>query len=692
MLKRWFGRFAVARLPLFSTPFVIFLCSSLLGACGSDVGTDASQNPASQTSTSLQSVVTAPATTNDSPVSPGQLDAFGVYQRAALFPHIKVGSLQYVPTHSGHPVAVRVTLPAEADGKPATGPFPVILVQSAYNVTLVAYLPLPGGSLVGAPDPFLVRRGYAQVSVDVIGSGVSGGGWEMLGAEEQSGYGDVVDWIKQQPWSNGDIGVAGASYMAITGLFTAEQRPDDIKAIFAAVPMGDAQRGTVGIGGLLNATFMSRWMTLTHFTATQTIPAMIQFPTFLQDIMGYTREHITQIDDYYLPVVERALNDDPAITYDGEFWRTRSPLEHIDQIQAPTFVVGALNDIFQRDAPLIYEALKDRVDSRLIIYDGSHLSNFLQGLPGTEATAPLQNLMLQWFDHYLLGLATPLDNIPPVTQYVTNYHNGFWQGFATASDWPHPAATPERWYLHGDQSLRRQQPEFEEPGQTLALPRFSDYHYGKTAGGNLFFLNIFLTDGSRCSPSYEQWTLGSAPLLAPNTCYWNRNGVENFTVNFDSEPMTEPYYINGPIQADLWIKSTNTDAVLAVRVDELKANGQVVPLTDGMLLASMRAVNPLRSRYLHGEMIQPYHYLTQEAEQLLVPGEPTLVQVEIFPASAIIRKGSRLRVSIAPSNQAQGMLNLPRRERVSGGITTVLNSVAYPSSVVVPAVPMGALD
>ena len=99
-----------------------------------------------------------------------------------------------------------------------------------------------------------------------------------------------------------------------------------------------------------------------------------------------------------------------------------------------------------------------------------------------------------------------------------------------------------------------------------------------------------------------------------------------------------------------------------------------------------------RSRILKGEMIQPYHYLTQEKARLLSPGEIVKMQIEIFPTSAVIRKGNKLRVAISPSNQAQGILNCPRQERAAGGITTIHNSPQYPFSVVLPIVPMAALN
>ncbi|RLU01239.1 MAG: CocE/NonD family hydrolase [Ketobacter sp.] len=680
--------------PVHARFLTVLLFSILLVACGG--GGSSNDTPApgvnERSLDSPEDVPNDPGIESPEPEPVPATIELGAYHRDAIYPKIKVKYLEYVPTTSGNLIGVRVTLPANEDGTPAEGPFPTILVQSAYNISMISFMPMPGGVLLGAPDPYMVRRGYAQVSVDVIGGGVSEGGWEMLGAEEQSGYGDAVDWIKQQPWSNGDIGVAGASYMAITGLFTAQQRPDDIKAVFASVPMGDAQRGTVGIGGMLNATFMSKWMTLTHLTSTQNIPAMIQFPKLMDQISKSTADHIAQIDNYYLPIIDATINGDPEVTYDGEFWRTRSPIEKMDQIQAPTFFMGALNDIFQRDAPLLYETLKDRVDSRLVIYNGDHVSHFLQAFPGTDKVDPILHLMLQWFDQYLMGMDAQVDSIPPVTQYVRNYQFGMWQGFATTTDWPHPAAMPERWYLRGDMGLSRQMPEMPEPSHEMATPPFADYEYRKNEQGGLLILNVFLNDGTECSPSFVQWTLGSAGIATPKVCFWDRDKLERFALNYESEPMAEDYYINGPIQADIWMESTKTEAVLAVRIDEVTQSGRVIPITDGMLLASARTVDPLRSRYLNGEMIQPYHYFTQAAETFLIPGEPTLMQVEIFPTSALIRKGNKLRVSISPSNQAQGMLNEPRRELAQDGITTIHNSPQYPSSVVLPIVPLSELN
>ena len=49
---------------------------------------------------------------------------------------------------------------------------------------------------------------------------------------------------------------------------------------------------------------------------------------------------------------------DPA--YDGPFYRERSPIEVLDNVTVPTFLVGGEFDLFQRGTPLVFERLQQR--------------------------------------------------------------------------------------------------------------------------------------------------------------------------------------------------------------------------------------------------------------------------------------------------------------------------------------------
>lgn len=613
------------------------------------------------------------------------------YEREEDYPNWVKLPLEFYTTSKGKNVGISVSLPADEFGNPAEGTFPTILVQTAYNMSLVS-LPLDTGVLMAGPAPYFIKRGYAMVTVDALGSGVSEGGWELLGQDEQDAYGDAVDWIQRQDWSNGDIGVSGASYMGITSLFTAQQRPDAIKAVFAVVPLGDAQRGTVGTGGMVNGVFMKTWMTLTAALSVQNVPAALLNPQHMAQIMRSTREHAEQVDRYYLPLIQDALNGEDYIRYDSDFWRTRSPIENIDKITAPTFITGSLHDIFQRDEPLLYEQLAKNVDARLAIFDGDHVQNMAQAQEGSEALAPLISLMLKWFDQHLMGLDSGAENIPPVTQYVKHSYARTRDGFSTTTQWPHPMVTPERWYLHGDMSLTQEYPLTDETDQWMGTPEPAIVEFGKDQNNGLVF-DVIPQDGSDCSVSFRQWTLGGTGIAFAPLCLFDNKEVEEGALNYETAPMAEDYYINGPIQADIWVDSSATEAVVSVRIDEVSPDGEaVLPISNGLLAATARAVNEDRSRYINGEMVQPYHYFTKEEALPVVPGEVFKMQIEIFPSSALVRKGHRLRVSISPSNQAQGVMNLIQQANAEGGVTTIHISPEYPSSVVLPIVPLGELN
>lgn len=671
------------------------LTSALLSACGGGGGDDI--NVQSASALSLQPTqeqqsdldVVDPVVDGDDFIGDQDDDVEDLtgepYSPPAEYPKAVTLPLQFIETLGGKKLAARVTLPADENGNPLPGPFPVILTQSAYNTNLLSLMLeiVPGNLLLGASDSYVVRRGYAQVAVDARGTGISEGGWELLGPDEQIGFADAVDWAKRQPWSNGKLGVAGVSYMAISSLFAAQHRPDDIDAVFASLPMGDAMRGTVGIGGMLNGLFMSTWMQLTHFTATQNVPVSLMHLDHMNYIMEVTQEHVDQIDNFYLPMINSALDGWAMYSYESDFWTVRSPITEMDKVKAPTFILGALHDLFQRDEPQLFEILqKNNVDSKLVIYDGSHFVNFVATHVGNGKVPPVDLLLLQWFDKHLKGRDTGIEDMPAVTQYVKNYSGKY----ATTSTWPHPQARAERWYLRDDEGLSREAPQTDETGPIMTQPEHPSGR-GYYANGLLGF-ELHINDGTECSRSFDQWTLG---LNLPNSCFSNADKTTQQRLVFETEPMQEDYYINGPIQADIWIESTVTEAVVAVQVEEVSKR-QSLPITNGQLLASGRWNNTERSRYLDGEMIQPYHYFTEEKSQPLVPGEVVKLSVEIFPTSAIIRKGNRLRIAVSPSNQAQALLSYPRQAQTEGGVTTIHMSPEHPSSVVFPVVPTSALN
>ena len=132
-------------------------------------------------------------------------------------------------------------------GQPAAGPFPVLLCLTPYGKKA----PPPAAQIGGGATPYLIKHGYIEVMVDVRGSGVSGGSFEMFGERQTQDGIEPVDWASKLPNSNGRVGMFGTSYLAINQLFTAAAiGPNSpLKAIFPVMAARDFYRDAAAMGG-----------------------------------------------------------------------------------------------------------------------------------------------------------------------------------------------------------------------------------------------------------------------------------------------------------------------------------------------------------------------------------------------------------------------------------------------------------
>jgi putative CocE/NonD family hydrolase len=666
--------------------FILFMTAWLL-PCNAD---DAGRQTTTLGTRASQSQPNPPITSNIR-------GSWGSYSRPPDYPRVRQLPLQFITLisgpNAGKKLGVRVSVPADASGHAIAGTFPAMLMQTPYGIESSGSLAEALGSAVilGGPDVSMVERGYVSVFVDTLGTGVSDGEAQLFGELEQQAYGDTVSWITQQSWSNGTIGVVGISGLGITALLTAEQQSPAIKAAFVGLPVGDVWRDTVGIGGLLNGLFVSNW--LPNVAGLDNDQVIAMYPQYAAQIRAATQEHVQAIDEVFVPLVNNALTGlSGYATDDGDVWRQRSPLEKASRIQVPTFIIGGNHDIFQRGEPLLYEQLKRNVTTKLVILPGAHEEAVIQAVLGEQSLwqdGPPSSvrLLLQWFDQYLKGMDTGAENFPNVTQYVEGYGLFNTPRYASATDWPHPLARPRRLYLHGDMTVSRLPPADNEETHTVAEPGAPSV---TVSGGDMFSLNWIDTDGSQCSVSYLQWTLGDA---SPQACDRDDSQVENAqnALEYETPVATRDLYFNGPIEADIWMSSSVTAAELSVRLDDVGPDGIATPIANGLMSAAYRAVDSTRSRYIEGVRIQPWNAYTTASALPVVPNSPMLVPVEIFPAAALIRVGHRLRVAISASNQAQGVWPLPEQESALGGVSTIYNDPAHPSSIVLPVVPAAVL-
>lgn len=527
--------------------------------------------------------------------------------------------------------------PAKADGTPAAGRFPVILTQNPYNKNVSG----------GGGGDYFVERGYVWVQTDVRGTGSSAGQWDAFGDREQRDGLEVANWAtsKKRPWSNGELGLWGASYMAINQFFTAAQHPRGLKAMFPIVPAGDVYRDVVASGGQIDAGFIPLWFGLV--TGAGLVPPAVN-QTRPDATLTTLLQHVGGALGFQVPMLVSAVLGSDA-GYDGPFYRKRSPLSVVDEIDVPTFVTAGQYDIFQRGTPMLFDRMqKNGVDTKLLIGPWTHAEAATgAGLEGSGINS-MGELALRWFDTHLKGLpdATLDRDVAPVTYHEIG--SGKWR---TMQSWLGSEVRAKTYAL----------------GSAL-----------KPVGGDTI---MPLPVQGLCSRSTAQWTAGA---LAIPGCETDNRINDALGVSYETAPATSDLAFSGPVNADLSVSTTGTDGLISVSVEDVAPDGSVDRITGGWQTLRHRAVTASRSRTLNGQVVQPWHPFTREAEQAVRPGTIYRVPVEVFPTGAVIEKGHRLRVTVHSYDVPHLLPNVKQLVRGVAGVVTVHHTKTNPSTLVLP--------
>ena len=138
------------------------------------------------------------------------------------------------------------------------------------------------------PDPACwSQRGYAVINGDACGSWASEGDNEIFSLQEaEDGY-DVIEWAASLPWSNGRVGLAGVSYLAIVQWRIAELNPPHLSCINPWEGFCDVYRDYGYHGGIPETNFKKfmQWSCRCSLGS-------------VEDWMGMHERHLL-LDDYH---------------------------------------------------------------------------------------------------------------------------------------------------------------------------------------------------------------------------------------------------------------------------------------------------------------------------------------------------------------------------------------------------------
>jgi predicted acyl esterase len=194
-----------------------------------------------------------------------------------------------VPMRDGVRLLVDVIRP------PGPGPFPVLLTYSPYGKHSRKSVEMFGGDEAGpgyaigqlshytvweGPDPlFWTSHGFAVVNSDSRGSWGSEGTLTFYSAKEaEDGY-DLVEWCGHQPWSNGNVGMSGVSYLASSQWSVAATQPPSLKAINPWEGASDQFRDRATHGGIRETRFRTWWLESTSYSRTRVEDVLVMSAT-----------------------------------------------------------------------------------------------------------------------------------------------------------------------------------------------------------------------------------------------------------------------------------------------------------------------------------------------------------------------------------------------------------------------------
>ena len=552
------------------------------------------------------------------------------------FPADKLSRLQYrvqverdvmVEVRDGIHIAVDIFRPD------APGQFPSLLSASPYNKDL-AYLPsVPTFHMRETNDfEYFVSRGYAYVHMDCRGTGKSvEGQWQFLSLEEQQDFHDVIEWVAEQTWCTGKVGMIGESYPGMAQWYAAAQQPEHLACIAPYDALADTYRDVVYHGGMLAVGFVGGW----HTT----------------EIRGHYRVGRPPADpdvgnwDMSWAVVNHQTFDD--------FWKVRRA--DFSRIKCPVFSIGILHKtgLHLRGNVRAYEEID--APKKLMLCHGDFEGDEMAIFNSPE----MRLLLLRWYDHWLKGNDTGMMEEPPVSIFVRGLEQ-----YRRENEWPLARTRYAKLYLH--------------PGSSGAVESLNDGRLSSEAPTE---------DRSFYTLAYPQadWTgfsgVGTAVM---------QNGILHPTkkiMTFTSDPLAEDLEVVGSIVLVLYASSDQKEMDFCARLwDQLPDEFQVPGMPPaGRLLTRGWLKGTHRER--DEALSTPYRpYYTHENLQPIEPGRIYKIEVEVWPTSNRFLKGHRLRIDLA--NGDSNALDFGGHYYgLKVGNDTIYHDREHPSHIMLPVIP-----
>jgi predicted acyl esterase len=624
--------------------------------------------------------------------------------------HLHAG-LNYITMRDGIKLAATVRLPL---GKTLTqGPFPTVIEYSGYpiagpgnlinhllhpntpstNPTLLPTTATAVGSLVA---PLI---GFASVSLQMRGTGCSGGAFDLFGLNTTfDGY-DAVQIVGSQPWVlHHKVGLVGISFSGISQLFVGGSRPPDLAAIAPLSATNDLYT-TAFPGGIFNNGFAASWLAARQSNA-EPATATGGGQKWAQVLIAEGTKQCLADQDLRLQTQNIQTLLKQAQFRNPSLYNPRSPAAWAAKIDVPVYIAGAFEDEQTGPQwPALISAMKNDPHVFATIINGTHV----------DSLGPaILSRWVEFLDIFVAG------EVPHVTSTVEALAGQLYNLLADAPAEALPSfrfttapsvavaradfekTTPRVRVLFdnggGSDGPGAFQPEWEADFSTWPPPKAVATTYDLGTGGQLGTAPAKATTVSyRPTPTARPRidlpakcttpTHKTSNAWAPLPCYDWAPVTGSEGLGFVSPVLKSNLVVVGPASLNLWLESTAADTDLQATVSEVLPDGKEMYVTSGFLRADDRALDTATSTATHPVPT----YLAATAKPL-PKGKFTLVRVPIDPIGFAFRAGSRIRITLVAPGGTRPAWAFGTLETHGTVTNTVQLGGSHPSSLVLSVV------
>lgn len=530
----------------------------------------------------------------------------------SLLFHILISLVKCEPSFETNFVSMRdgVKLAVDYFIDSKTEKYPVILELTPYGRG-------PKGVNYRYEAPFWYKNGYLFVIGDCRGTGDSEGEMAFFRHEGEDGY-DLINWIANQSWSNGRVGMRGSSYTGTNQWFIAKEQSPYLSCITPSATIAQPLQDIPYLNGAFAVGWAITW--INNSLNIPKVPVNESHPNPSSWLSHHPLETLDQYATGRTFSLYRTFLAHP--TYD-DYWRSFDfTTDDFARIKIPALAFTGWFDgtlpgtIWRFQQTRRYSPRRD--DQFVIIGPYTH-TNAPDGGYDFQTGKPMKTVG---------DLPVPSNALLPGLNMTHQFFD--W----CLKDGPRPQWNPARIYVTGsDQWMTRDIfPPPEAYEQSLYLT--SNGHANTVHGDGLLQWNqsdVNTTDSYRYDPRNpvrSDLMNKSVTLPVDINPYLNQDDILVYT----TEPLTKSVTIIGDLIVELVVSSTARDTDFVIEIMDVMTDGRSIKF-------GCKSAGQLRARYRDG----------LDRQVLMSPNETYRIEITLHAIGHTFLPNHRIRLAITSS-------------------------------------------